>query len=340
MKSFINRRIGFLLLLSIVFSLPVLAQISEKEISKMFGPKGTYRAPFKKATEVGLVSVNLRFKLASSERTEKRNVGNVISWAVLEGINDQVFQEIADEYYQRLSAKFSQSGYAVNDKFKQTKGYAVLAEKEHERVTFKKNWGVAEVYTANKGPYLEFPVMLGPQARMGNELKNPVGQVLITIDFAQILQSISKDTEYGILANVRNTTTTSSKATIYPAINIEGPSESGINLRGDGTYAKFAGDNYSYSNAVLTIHKPIISTLDYAEKVESSKGIPEIFKRFKSDVIGDMVNLFSRGAIASGRATGEFTFIVKADPQKYKAAVLDALDKYNDYLMAYIQSNN
>lgn len=342
-----NKRLVLMYVLSTIFVFinvnTTKAQVSEKDIKTMFAVKGTYRAPFKNAKEVGFASVNLRFKLASSERTEKRDVGNVISWAVLEGVGDQVFQNIANEYYNLLTKKFEQNGYTISDKFKESKGYASLAEKaaENERVTNKKNWGIAEVHTSNNAPYLEYPTgMMGAHAKMGNELKSPIGQILITIDFAQILQKIAKDTEYGFLSNVGNTVTTATKATIYPIITIEGPSETGINLKGDGTYAKFVGNNWGYCNAILTSSKPIISDKQYALKTEASKGMPTAFKKFKSDVVGDLASIFSGGLVKSGRATGEFTFTVQADPQKYKEAVLDALDKYNDYLIAYIKANN
>jgi hypothetical protein len=338
-----KKALVFFTSISFLFSITVNAQISEKEISKMFAVKGTYREPFKKASEVGFASVNLRFKLASSEKTEKRDVGNVISWAVLEGVDDKVFQEIANEYYLMLTKKFEENGYKVSDKYKESKGYATLVEKavENSRITNKKNWGIAEVYTANGAPYIEYPVgMMGAHSKMGNDTKSPVGQLLITIDFAQILQSISKDIEYGFLTNVGNTKTTSSKATIYPVITIEGPSETGLNLKGDGTYAKFAGDNYGFCNAILTINKPVVSNKSYATTIESSKGIPTAFKKFNSDVLGDLAGIFSGGLVKSGKANGEFTFVINADAQKYKAAVLDALNNYNEYLIAYIKANN
>lgn len=328
-------------LTSTVFNL-AMAQVTDKDANKMFAPKGTYRSPFNKAKEIGFASVNLRFKLASSERTEKRDVGKVVSWAFLEGIDDQIFQDIANQYYENLTKKFEKHGYALNDQFKESNGYLTLKEKsgDNDLQTYKKNWGVAQVYTANNEPYIEYPIgMMGAHSKMGNEMKYPIGQLLITIDFAQIIQKIAKDTEYGFLSNVGNTVTTASKATLYPVITIEGPTESGLNLKGDGTYAKFIGNNWGYSNAIIQVGKGVTSEKTFALKTEAIKGMPEQMKKFKSSVLGDLASIFSGGLIDSGRGTGEFTFTVKADPEKYKVAVLDALDKYNEYLIAYIMAN-
>ncbi|WP_026905232.1 hypothetical protein [Pedobacter glucosidilyticus] len=337
----LNKLAVYCLTASLCLTNNVFAQISEKQVDKMFAPKGTYRSPFKKASEVALTSVNLRFKVATSEKSVKRDAGSAISWAFLEGVDDALFQEIADEYYQRLAAKLKSKGFNISDKYKESKHYATLLEKNgnNERQTYKKSWGIANVYTANKGPYIEFPVMMGAHTRLANELKYPVGQVFLTIDFAYIAQSISKDTEYGFLSSSSNTVTTKTKATIYPVITVEAVTEGAV-MRGDGSYALFAGDNYGFCNAIIKNGQGVVSQAQYAEKIESAKGMPESMKKFKSDVIGDMAAIFSGGLVGNGRATGEFTFNVKANPEKYKAAVLDALEKYNDYLMAYITTNN
>ena len=341
MKKLSLKKFAAICFIASFCSSAVLAQVTEKQVDKMFAPKGTYRSPFKKASEVALTSVNLRFKVATSEKSFKRDAGSAISWAFLEGIDDALFQEIEDEYYKRLSEKLKNKGLNISDKYKDSKHYATLLEKNsnNERQTFKKNWGVANVYTANKGPYIEFPVMMGAHTRLANELKYPVGQILLTIDFAYIAQSISKDTEYGFLSSSSNTVTTKTKATIYPVITVEAVTEGAV-MRGDGSYALFAGDNYGFCNAIIKNGQGVVSKAQYADKIEGAKGMPESMKKFKSAVLGDMAAIFSGGLVGNGRATGEFTFNIKANPEKYKAAVLDALEKYNDYLIAYITYNN
>lgn len=53
-----------------------------------------------------------------------------------------------------------------------------------------------------------------------------------------------------------------------------------------------------------------------------------------------IASIFSRGTVKNGRGNLEAAYMIQADAQAYKKAVLNALDKYNDYLIAYIKANN
>lgn len=313
---------------------------SDKEVKKMFAPKGTHRAPFKKADEVALVSVNLQFKLATRQEQEKRGVGNIITWGFLEGVNDTLLQEITDEYYRRLASKLKENGFALNETYKDNKSYQKLVENnsDRERETEKKNWGIARIFTANDAPYIEYPTgMMGAHASLGNDLKMPVGQLFITVDFIDINQAIKKGS-----SDLWGYRTDKFETDIQPVIRIEGiTSQSlGKQFKGDGTYAKFTGGNWSYCNAILQPGYAVTSDIPYAAELDQADGIPEKMKKFKNAFTGDMVNLFSGGTVKSGRGKAENTFMIYADPRAYKKAVLNALDKYNDYLIAYIKANN
>jgi hypothetical protein len=332
----VTMKIIFTVLSLLLIHFSAYTQVSEKELKKSFAPKGNHRSPFKGATEACLVSVNLQFKLASKEQLEKRNTGKVISWAFLEGIDDRLMQEIADEYYVRLEKKFNQQNIILSQKFRDNDSYQKLVDKnkDRERETYKKNWGISKIFTSNKEPYVEYPVMaMGNHASMGNQLKMPVGSIFLTIDFAEFILNISKST------TIQGLIETKSKSTLVPHVRIEAVTQSGPQMRGDGSYSLFTGTNWGFTNAILTQDALIQSDLSYATATEAAKGIPESMKRFKSNVTGDLVGIFSGGLVGNGRRTGEFTYTVYADPVKYKAAVLDALDKYNDYLIAYINSN-
>jgi len=324
----------------LLFQSPAVAQSSDKDVKKMFAPKGTHRAPFKKADEVALTSVNLQFKLATRQEKEKRGVGNVITWGFLEGIDDALLQEITDEYYTRLEAKLKENGFSLSEAYKNNKSYQKLVDNNAglERETEKKNWGVARIFTANKAPYIEYPTgMTGAHSSLGNDLKIPAGQLFITVDFIDIDQTIKRGTTdlWGYRSDKFETE-------IQPVIRIEGiTSESlGKQFKGDGTYAKFTGGNWSYCNAILQREYAIVSDIPYAAELDKAKGMPDSMKKFKSAFAGDMAGLFSGGIVKSGRGVSENTFVIYADPNAYKAAVLNALDKYNDYLLAYIKANN
>ncbi len=315
-------------------------QPSAKELKQVFAPKGTHRAPFKKAGEAGLTSVNLQFKLATRQEQEKRKVGNIITWGFLEGIEDGLMQEIADEYYKRLEGSLKESGISLSDAYKSHDAYQKLIESNSDRVreTSRKNWGIAKVFTANQAPYLEYPTgMMGAHAKLGNDLKMPIGQLFITIDFIGINQEIKRG-----VTDLWGFRTDRFETDIQPVIRIEGVTSESIGkaLKGDGTYAKFTGANWSFCNAILNNDYAMASEVTYAAELDKSKGMPESMRKFKSAVVGDMAAIFSGGMVKSGRGVAENTFTIYAQPQAYKAAVLNALDKFNTYLIAYIKENN
>lgn len=346
MNTFIKKIAGTALLISAI-GLSVDAQAqqpTEKELKKVFAPKGTHRAPFKKANEVALTSVNLQFKMATRQEQEKRKVGNVITWGFLEGVDDTLFQEIADEYYKNLAAKLKANGFSLNESYKNHKSYQKLVENnaDLEREVNKKNWGVSKIFTANNAPYIEYPTgMMGAHASLGNDLKMPVGMVFITVDFIEITQNIDKGLGNFTLMG-GNERIDKFETDMRPVIRIEGITSAsmGKQFKGDGTYAKFTGGNWSFCNAMFQNGFSVMSDIPYADDVQVAEGLPESMKKFKSAVMGDLVSIFSKGAVKNGRGNLEATYSIQANPQAYKKAVLDALDKYNDYLIAYIKANN
>lgn len=334
MNIFSKQKATILLTMFICFNV-YAQQPGEKEIKKSFAPKGTYKAPFKKANEACLTSVNIQFKLATRQEQEKRGVGNVITWGFLEGIEDNLMQEITDEYYKLLAEKLKANGISLSDEYKNTDQYQKLINNSADlsRETEKKNWGVSKIFTANNAPYIEFPIMAGPHSSLGNKLKKPVGMVFITVDFININQNIKKG-----ISDLWGERTDKFETNIEPIIRIEGVTQ-GAKMKGDGTYAKFAGPNYSFCNPSIANYA-ITSGLPYTAVLNKAEGMPESMKKFKSAVLGDVAAIFSKGLVKSGRGVAENTFVIQANPEAYKTAVLNALNQYNDYLLAYIKANN
>jgi hypothetical protein len=331
-KNIISSLVGFIFLLN----LSNAQNLSQKEINNAFIPKGTYRAPFKKTKEVGIAGVNIQFKLATRQEQEKRGVGNVVTWGFLEGISDSLLQEITNEYAVRLVAKFKANGLDTSLSYKKSDDYKKLVSNNSNfnREVEKKSWGVSKIYTANNDPYIEFPVgMVGAHAALGNKLKLPVGVVFITIDFISIDQKITKG-----VSDLWGDRTNTFETSIVPVIRIEGVTQ-GAKMRGDGTYATFSGENYSFCNPTLKIDYAISSPNAYKATIEKTTVMPVSMKKFKNAFAGDMASLFSGGIIKSGRGVSENTFTITPDIQSFKEAVFNALDIYNDYLIMYIKSN-
>ncbi len=295
------------------------------------------KSPFEDAKKVGLASINLRFMGAMKKTTEKRGTGNAVTWAVLENVDNQLFQEIADEYYSRLAAKLAAQGLTVSDDWKNSKHYQTLVEDnaKHKRVTFDKDWGVSELVTANKAPYIEYGSMaFGAHAKLGNEQEYPVGQMFLTINFADIAQSVSESSSFSYR-------TIEAESTITPLVSVSPPTMGGISRafaagKGDGSYATFQGD--SWGNTSVAVKNPLTSSLQYSQGIEKAEGMPEMFRKYSS-FSEDLLSIVSLGRFDSGRGgAGEFVFVVKADREKYKAAVLDALSKWDDHLLMMIAS--
>lgn len=331
-KNIVLVLVGFIFL----FNLSNAQNVSLKEINNAFIPKGTYRAPFKKTGKVGIAGVNIQFKLATRQEQEKRGVGNVITWGFLDGISDSLFQEITNEYEIRLAEKFKANGLEPSLAYKNTDEYKklVAGNADFNREVEKKNWGVSKIFTANNEPYIDFPVgMIGAHAALGNKLKFPNGVVFITIDFISIDQKIIKG-----VSDLWGDRTNTFETSIVPVIRIEGVTQ-GAKMRGDGTYATFSGENYSFCNPSLKIDYAISSPHPYKATIGKTTEMPESMKKFKSTFVGDMASIFSGGIVKSGRGVSENTFTIKPDIQSFKEAVLSALDIYNDYLIMYIKSN-
>lgn len=325
--------VGCILLCNVVKA----QNVSLKDINDAFIPKGTYRAPFKKSNEVGIAGVNIQFKLATRQEQEKRGVGNVVTWAFLDGISDSLLQAFTNEYAIRLAEKFKANGLDPSLAYKNTDEYKKLIanNSKFNREVEKKSWGVSKIFTANDEPYIDFPVgMVGAHAALGNKLKSPVGVVFITIDFIAIDQKITKG-----ISDLWGDRTNTFETSIVPVIRIEGVTQ-GAKMRGDGTYATFSGDNYSFCNPFLKIDYAITSSKAYKATITKTTEMPASMKKFNNAFVGDMATLFSGGVIKSGRGVSENTFTITPDVQSFKEAVFNALDMYNDYLITYIKANN
>ncbi|MDN4166483.1 hypothetical protein QWY31_13315 [Cytophagales bacterium LB-30] len=321
----------------------------QKETEAIFdnGLSNFNKKPFKKSNTVALASVNLRFKIASRQEDPKES--NNVTWAFLEGVDEALMQEIADAYYQLLAADLQEAGYTVSEDYKNAKNYKSLVDDnaKNERVTSKAMWGIAEIYTANGDTYIEFPNYAGgDHAKLAKETDAVVWQSLITIDFVEIAQRELSKKEYEEIKNStelgRELRANNSRriTETKPVVRIMPQTLAQPTFKGDGTYARFSGPDFSGGGAFLNQEKAIYSQVPYQFELSKTDGIPAHVTRFKSAVLGDLAAIASGGAVKTGRGLNEVTFNVKTDAASFKAATLDALKQYNQYLLTYIKMNN
>lgn len=270
---------------------------------------------FKKAKRIALPGVNLRFKLASKESiTDGKHQEQVkySSWAMLDGIEDADFQEITNEFQSMLEEKFTKFGLEIApcSEYKDNKGYAKLIEKNtKKRLTVKKTWGAAKVFSADERPFFVYPMSpLGPHAKFAKTADALIANIHLTIDFAYI--GIEADRYRDYAYEYRSAT-----SRIVPVIRIEGMTENQLQVRTDGSYVNIIKDQTDAH--ALTLASEYSSELEYATKIESCEGCMPKFAE------SGFVDIFR-----SGNVTG--TYRVTADKARFKAAVLDVLDKYTD----------
>lgn len=310
------KHIVFLLAFSLAFGF--LSAQSKKELKALEKKFQVYDAgkAFKKAKQICLPGVNLRFKTASRETAiDGRHQEQVkfSTWAVLEGLKDEDFQDITDAFQVMLTEKFTAMGLEVlpPSAYANNKGYLKLLDKNtKDRLTVKKNWGVAQVFSADERPFFVFPMTpLGAQAKFAKTADALVTNLLITIDFAYIgFETTRYKSRYAFNG-------VSASSTIVPVIRLEGMTENQLQVRTDGTYIHVVADQNSAHQ--LTLRTPFHSEVEFATGVEACQScMPSFAKGFWADMVRNANN------------TG--TFRVTTTPAQYKAAVLDALDRFSD----------
>lgn len=288
-----------------------------KQLKKMFQVYDSGKI-FKKAKRIALPGVNLRFKLVSRESVtdgswkDRDGQMKFSAWAILSGMEAADFQEITDQFEVMLTDKLTRMGLEVVPPaaYQNAKNYKKLVEKNtRDRTTSKKNWGAALVFSAGERPFFVFPMSpLGPHAKFAKEVKALVANMLITIDFAYVGFEVDR-------YSGRYYKSVSSKATVVPVIRLEGMTQNELQQRSDGTYMHVIADQSGGHQ--LTLNTEFVSDLEFSSNIETcSDCMPLMAKSFWMSIV--------RGSNNMG------TYQVTADKTKYKAAVLDALDRFSD----------
>lgn len=301
-----------------------------KEISKKYNlySQGDI---FSKADKVAILGNNIRFKLASRQAEEtswkKEMYYKFAVYSVLEGLNDQVFQEITDEYYNMLKSRFESLGIEVvnYDAISEAKSYKKLKDKGlRETEDVKKSWGMAKTYNYSGLPYISWDnaAPFGPQQKLPKELDAVLFNSLVTVDFAHIGIDIEQSGKNYYGSNER-VIYTEAKSSVVPVINIDGytyPSK-GTEMLEDNTYIFCLNPKGKQLNFKLDLNESNIeSELVFASEVDRCDDCkPEFAQNYFQIMEGGMG-----------------TVIVKADSEKYKKAVLDALEKYLDEVFVII----
>ena len=322
------------LFIALLIVVSVQAQ-DKKQLKKINKKYNTYNQGdiFAKAERVAILGNNLRFRLAARQAEEtswkEEKYYKFSAYSVLEGLSEELLQDITNEYYSMLKTRFEDMGIEVipYSEISEAKSYEKMKDKgTRETENIKDSWGVAQIYNYDAEPYITWTsaAPFGPQQKLPKELDAILFSSLVTVDFSHIGIDIEqyRKSDFSLSGRVIYT---EAKSSIIPAINIDGYtySTSGIKMTEDNTHIY----------CINPKGKQFIMKLDLNEsEIESEKTFAtEVYK------CDDCVPVFVKN-YTQIMESGMGTVFVKVNQELYKVAVLDALGKYLDEIFMVINS--
>ncbi len=248
---------------------------------------------------------------------------NSVSYAILEGVSETTKKEITQAYHDMLVRKLTALGYSFVDQnqLETSNKYEFLSEKAYDNDMGNKTIGRYQVATA--GNYPVFKPAMGNMSvyqaslKMSKQLDVPLLSFDAIIDFARfdIDAKRWKTPGYGPGYDFQ---TTRSDVNILPQIGIQ--SYNGMQMNPISSGLSLTDENGRYDFVHLKKNMYVVE--NYATDIDTYQGkMPESMKRIVT---------------INQQTTG--TFVVKADEEKYKRLVLEALDAFSDYLIASIEA--
>jgi hypothetical protein len=286
----------------------------EVNISKDFEISG--KSVLKKSKKAALVKVALHFKSISKQMVlagRGTDRSSASAYAILEGVSEETQKEIVAAFYKSVATKLKANGFELVEweAVKKAPSFAKVQEKAIDKYWEGKDVGYINVVTAHDAPHNKQiggnPGIWKAYAKLGKEIgANPVTLDVI-IDFAQFNMDVK--------AGGYKTKTVRASASVSPKITLQSFSgATGYN----NIFSNFTMVGKYGEGSIISLKKNLGFPGDYATKIESFNGkVPASMKK--------------RLTFGTSLETG--TFIMHVDAQKYKTAVLSALDKYTDYLI-------
>ena len=309
-----------------VFSVQAFAadpQFSKKElkvIEKALTEQKSKKI-FKKNDRIAPIGLNLNFRVAAqqTEQTSRKTHNTKFdAIAKLEGVDDAVFQDITNTYRDMVVKRFQDMGMTVVPyaEMETAKSYAKLTKDAGgtAQVLDRKLWGVEKQFVPEGQKvaiWFNQNLPFGAQRKVPNELDAILYNSFIRIDFAQLGVEVSGSKGSDSTHTYINT---EGKSSIAAVVNIAKDTLSfAVTKKGTHNLSMFGEDKAEALN--------VVSGVEYADSVETCKS-------------GCDLGFKTTGFWASNRID---TVVVTADPVKYKAAVLDALEQYLDKQFALYQ---
>jgi len=277
---------------------------------------------YKEGNRFVLVGNSLVFRLEAHEQIEtswkKKYRAAFNGITQLEGVDSAVFQEITEAYNEMFITRLQAMGVTVLpiSELEKAKSFSKFRDgaklstgAEDGQLFAKKKWGAAVTFTPENQYAIAVKDAAGPfsaRNKVPREIETFLYNAFTYINFASINMDISQKFKSGGLGSGKMVST--GTTAVEPRIII-----------GEGT------NSIAWGKATYTLriflpenekNLDITSNLEYANSMESCSSNCPI--RAKSQ----------GGFLSPSKDTGVIT--IHADPVKYKAAVLDALNNYLD----------
>ena len=302
-------------------NLTSVKSISEVDMKK--DVKLSNKGVAKKMKTVAVTKTALHFKeitvgKALAGKGMQERVGST-TWAILDGVDDELMQSLADEFYHILNQKLQNAGYQTVDWETVTaaKAYEKLSDKEASREMSSKEHGAAQTFTAFNGAntkQLEGNIGTWSQyGKLAKELNAFPLAIDLFIDFAVFDIDLRRRRGYKY-------TETTASAHVVPEISIK-PYLGGetLPIGYAPAYSNISVTQSYGKSTIININKNVSIPGEIASSIDGYSGkLPKKMKRWIS--IGDNLT------------TG--TFVIHADPELFRKAVLNALSEYTDVLIA------
>jgi hypothetical protein len=287
----------------------------EVDLKKDFDLSG--KAVLKKSKKAALVKVAVHFKSISKQMAiagRGDNRSSASAYAILEGVSKELQQEIANEFYATMSGKMKANGFELVswDEVKKAPSFSTVKEKSIDKYWEGKDVGYISVVTAHNAPHnkqiMGNPGIWKAYAKVGKELgANPV-TIDVIVDFAKFNIDLSSGRGY-------KTKTVQASAAVSPQITLH--SFSGA-TGFKAMYSNFTMVGKYGEASIISLRKNLGYPGNFASKIESFSGeVPASMKK----------------KLTFGTSLETGTFVMHVDQAKYKKAVLDALNKYSDYII-------
>ena len=284
----------------------------------------------KKNKDFGLIKGAIHFKtidVGAALLGKGQGRTTVTSYAILEGLTDDDFNEIAEKFNESFMRKLGSLGLSEIDwsEIESAKKYPKLLEKQQDKDEVSKSVGAYKVVTVGDRPHFKMPVgnltVFNQMKAISKSIDGPVLTYDVIVDFARfdIDASRWRTDGYGPGYDFQ---TTETSANILPQIGIEHV----LNLTLGPPPVVYQSCLFYLDDAgrydQVQLNKSIYVRENYANDIDSFKGqMPKSMKRMIT------INTSNTG-----------TFVVKADPEKYKRIALEALEAYADNMIKAIEA--